>query len=149
GAGSSSWQAIDTGASSCRALSHFAREIIWAASKPTQQRSDMPVVHLNERALVEVAGPDAEHFLQNVLTPDLTAVRAGEAHPGALLTPQGKILFAFLITRQDEAAFLLEVPAADADGFVKRLLLYRLRAKAEISVRDQRVVAVSWQNDST
>lgn len=109
----------------------------------------MPVVHLNERALIEVAGPDAEHFLQNVLTPDLTAVRAGEAHPGALLTPQGKILFAFLITRQDEAAFLLEVPAADADGFVKRLLLYRLRAKAEISVRDQRVVAVSWQNDST
>lgn len=108
----------------------------------------MPTVHLNDRALIDVAGPDAEHFLQNVLTPDLTSLEAGEAKPGALLTPQGKILFAFLISRDGADAFVLETRSEDADDFVKRLMLYRLRAKAEISKRDQSVVAVSWGDDS-
>lgn len=109
----------------------------------------MPTVHLTERALIDVAGPDAEHFLQNVLTPDLAALPDGAAGPGALLTPQGKILFAFLICRTGKAAFMLEAGKEDADAFIKRLTLYRLRAKADISMRDQHVVAVSWQDDST
>ncbi|TIV36765.1 MAG: folate-binding protein, partial [Mesorhizobium sp.] len=28
----------------------------------------MPFTQLNDRALITVSGPDAEHFLQNILT---------------------------------------------------------------------------------
>ena len=109
----------------------------------------MPFALLKDRALISVSGPDAEHFLQNILTTDLDALRAGEAKPGALLTPQGKILFDFLISRAGETAFRLECRADIADDFVRRLMLYKLRAKVEIAKTDQAVVAVAWGDDST
>lgn len=108
----------------------------------------MPTVHLSGRALIDVAGPDAEHFLQNVLTNDFSALADGEARPGALLTPQGKLLFDYLVARNGQDAFVFECRADIADAFVKRLMLYRLRAKAEISRRGQDFVAVSWGDDS-
>ena len=73
---------------------------------------------------------------------------AGEARPGALLTPQGKILFDFLISRAGRDAFLLECRADVADDFIRRLTLYKLRAKVEISKQDQSLVAVSWEIES-
>ena len=108
----------------------------------------MPTTFLADRALVSVSGPDAEHFLQNILTVDLDGLGNAEAKPGALLAPQGKILFDFLVSRAGETAFRLECRADIADDFVRRLMFYRLRAKADISKQDQTVVAVSWRSDS-
>jgi tRNA-modifying protein YgfZ len=107
----------------------------------------MTVVSLPDRALIAVSGADAEHFLQNILTTDLDQLAAGETRPGALLSPQGKILFDFLISRSGDAAFLLECRSDIAEDFVRRLTLYRLRAKVEIVLRNQRSVAVSWNDD--
>ena len=59
----------------------------------------MPFALLQDRAVIAVSGPEAEHFLQNILTVDLDALKDGETKPGALLAPQGKILFDFLISR--------------------------------------------------
>ncbi|RWI99035.1 folate-binding protein YgfZ [Mesorhizobium sp.] len=109
----------------------------------------MPFALLKDRALISVSGQDAEHFLQNILTTDLDALGAGEAKPGALLSPQGKILFDFLISRAGENGFRLECRTDIADDFVRRLLLYRLRAKAEIAKQDQALVTVAWGDDST
>jgi folate-binding protein YgfZ len=109
----------------------------------------MPFALLKDRALISVSGPDAEHFLQNILTTDLDALGAGEAKPGALLSPQGKILFDFLIARAGENAFRLECRADIAGDFVRRLTLYKLRAKAEITLADQVLVTVAWGNEST
>jgi len=109
----------------------------------------MPFALLKDRALISVSGPDAEHFLQNILTTDLDTLDPGETKPGALLAPQGKILFDFLISRAGENGFRLECRADIADDFVRRLTLYRLRAKAEIAKQDQVFVTVAWDSDST
>ncbi|TSE12960.1 folate-binding protein YgfZ [Mesorhizobium intechi] len=116
----------------------------------------MPFALLKDRALISVSGPDAEHFLQNILTTDLDTLGAGEAKPGALLTPQGKILFDFLISRAGENAFRLECRADISEDFIRRLTLYKLRAKVEIAKSEQSLVAVAWgkepivsENDST
>jgi tRNA-modifying protein YgfZ len=109
----------------------------------------MPFALLRDRALILVSGPDAEHFLQNILTADLDTLASGQAKPGALLTPQGKILFDFLISRAGDNAFHLECRADVADVFVRRLMLYKLRAKVEIAKADQGLVAVAWGIDST
>ncbi|TPI68970.1 folate-binding protein YgfZ [Mesorhizobium sp. B3-1-3] len=109
----------------------------------------MPFAQLQDRALISVSGPDAEHFLQNILTTDLDALRPGEAKPGALLSPQGKILFDFMISRAGENGFRLECRTDIADDFVRRLMLYRLRAKADIAKQDQALVTVAWGDDST
>lgn len=107
----------------------------------------MPIAHLDGRALIHVCGEEAEHFLQNILTVDLAVLGLGEAKPGALLTPQGKILFDFLVSRLPEG-LRLECRADVADDFMRRLMLYRLRAKVQIALADKALVAVSWQNES-
>ncbi|MEI9428867.1 CAF17-like 4Fe-4S cluster assembly/insertion protein YgfZ [Mesorhizobium sp. Cs1299R1N3] len=108
----------------------------------------MPFALLKDRALISVSGPDAEHFLQNILTTDLDALGDGEAKPGALLTPQGKILFDFLISRAGENAFRIECRADVSDDFIRRLMLYKLRAKVEIAKLEQTLVTVVWGKES-
>jgi folate-binding protein YgfZ len=108
----------------------------------------MPSVSLPDRAVLRVAGPDAEHFLQNIVTADLSDLPADVAKPSALLTPQGKILFDFLIARDGPDAFLIDVRGDVIDDFVRRLMMYRLRAKAEISKPEQMLVSAVWDLDS-
>lgn len=107
----------------------------------------MPIVRLQDRALVLVTGEDAEHFLQNILTTDLASLADDEARAGALLTPQGKILFDFLISKTP-GGYRLDCRGDVAGDFVKRLTLYKLRARATITVEDQPLVAAGWQIDS-
>jgi folate-binding protein YgfZ len=106
----------------------------------------MPIVSLPQRASILVTGLEAEDFLQNILTLDLQTLQPGEARPGALLTPQGKILFDFLISR-DGAGFRLECRAEIAADFARRLAMYRLRAKVDIAVQDESLVHVSWGDE--
>ena len=105
----------------------------------------MPFLVLPDRALIGVAGQDAEHLLHNVLTCDVEGLAPGIAQPGALLTPQGKVLFDFLVARDGEA-FLIDIAAGDADGFLKRMMLYKLRSKADFSKLEQMAVTVSWDD---
>ncbi|PZU88006.1 MAG: folate-binding protein YgfZ [Shinella sp.] len=106
----------------------------------------MPAAFLQDRSLIRVSGADAEHFLQNLITTDIEAMPVGEARPGALLTPQGKILFDFLIWR-DGQAFVLETASSQLEGLIKRLSMYKLRAAVTIAGDPQAGVTVSWGED--
>ena len=108
----------------------------------------MPTVRLEDRALILISGPDALHFLQNLVTVDLDNLPVGEVRPGALLSPQGKILFDFLVSRSDDGRLTLDCRAEVADDFVRRLMLYRLRAKVQIEKQDQSDVTVAWGDGS-
>lgn len=101
--------------------------------------------NLENRALVLVTGEEAEKFLQAVITTDLSSLGADELKPGALLTPQGKIMFDFLVSRV-ENALRLDMPEEIAESLMKRLMLYRLRSKAEITQSSESLIAVSWQD---
>lgn len=107
----------------------------------------MPVVHLDDRALIRLGGADAQTFLHGLATTDIAGLPEGVSKPGALLTPQGKILFDFMIRRAG-GGFVLDIRRDMAGDFAKRLKLYRLRSKVEISEPEQQVVAVSWDRDS-
>ncbi len=99
---------------------------------------------LNDRSLFEISGEDAENFLENIITCQIAGIEPGAARFGALLTPQGKILFDFFIVRLD-GGFLVDVPEAISDDFIKRLMFYRLRAKVNIDPYDEKnVVFAVW-----
>ncbi len=92
-------------------------------------------VFLEDRGVLRVAGEDAASFLQGVLTNDVERLGRHEARYAALLSPQGKILFDFLVVRlpADEGeAFALDCDAAQASELAKRLGFYKLRAKVTI-----------------
>ena len=108
----------------------------------------MPIALLPDRAIVTVSGEDAGGFLQGVVTCNVESLEAGEARLGALLTPQGKILFDFLIARADDG-FVLDVAAERAGDLAKRLGLYRLRAKVTIALAPTLGVAAAWDGAET
>lgn len=101
----------------------------------------MAIIHLADRGIVSVSGPDAEQFLQNLVTTDINSIGENETWPGALLTPQGKIMLAFLIARTNDG-FLLEIHEDDTATLVQRLMLYKLRAKVEIAALETRGISV-------
>src|SRR5450432_1104521 len=105
--------------------------------------------YLSDRGVLRVAGEDATSFLQGLLTNDVESLAVGEARYAALLTPQGKILFDFLVLRlaaDSGAAFLVDCASAQAADLAKRLGFYRLRAKVTISDESaDRAVAAAWE----
>ncbi|MGD0192023.1 MAG: folate-binding protein [Rhizomicrobium sp.] len=98
---------------------------------------------LESRAIVAVSGPEAAPFLQGLVTNDVLALRDGQAGYAAFLTPQGKVLFDFLILAHN-GEFLLDCAAGLADSLVKRLLLHRLRSKVTVERRSDLAVLAGW-----
>lgn len=92
------------------------------------------IAALRERGVVAVTGPEAADFLHGVVTATIKTIRPGEGRFGALLTPQGKVLFDFFVTRIDDG-FLIDVARAQVADFVRRLGFYRLRAAVKIADR--------------
>ena len=103
----------------------------------------MPVAHLEDRAVIAVTGPEARTFLQGLITNDVERLAPGQGVYAALLTPQGKILFDFFLVEGD-AAILIDCLAASRDALLKRLSLYKLRAKVALEPRDQLAVLAEW-----
>ena len=104
---------------------------------------------LENRAVIALAGAEARDFLQGLITNDMGACREGHAIYAALLTPQGKILFDFFVVANGEKSWLIDCAASRAADLVKRLMLYRLRAKLDISARPDLAVAAMWNNGGT
>jgi hypothetical protein len=101
-------------------------------------------VALDWRGLVRVGGTDAHGFLQNLLTCDLDKVDETDSGYGALLTPQGKILFDFLVVSH-AGGYLIEAHADQIADLARRLGFYRLRAKVEIAdVSDEWRLFAVW-----
>jgi len=108
----------------------------------------MPSVHLADRGVVRVTGEDAGTFLDGLLTCDLDRVSPERARFGALLTPQGKILFDFIVFEAPEGiggGYYLDVLRVHAPDLAKRLGFYRLRARVVIEdLSDTLAVVAGW-----
>lgn len=98
---------------------------------------------LSDRAVIAVTGADARTFLQRVITRGPEDLPDGAAQLSALLTPQGKVLCDFFIFDDGEGGLLIDAPASEADGLMKRFTLYRMRSKAQIIRRDDLTVAAA------
>jgi folate-binding protein YgfZ len=95
---------------------------------------------LKSRALIAVAGPDWKSFLQGLITQDVETLKPGEARFGALLTPQGRLLYdLFVVGRPSSSGddgCWLDVEAEHRAAFLQRLLIYRLRSKVTLEADD-------------
>ena len=106
--------------------------------------SDGRIAVLPRRGVVAVGGDEAAKFLNDLVTADVAAAAPGRAVYGALLTPQGKVLFDFIVFR-DGDGFLLDPPRTAVADLIKRLSFYRLHAKVTIDdLSDRRRVLAAW-----
>ncbi|WP_038359578.1 folate-binding protein YgfZ [Bosea sp. UNC402CLCol] len=95
----------------------------------------MSATRLIDRGVIRVSGEDARDFLQNIVTNEMDEVTPERAGYGALLTPQGKILCDFFVVAlpaEDGGGFLLDTPLLQTADLMKRLKLYKLRAKVAL-----------------
>lgn len=85
----------------------------------------------NSRALFEITGADAEHFLQGLVTNDVDRLADGMVY-AAILTPQGKYLADFFLSRRGEA-IVMDVAESLSQSLLMRLNMYKLRADVAIT----------------
>lgn len=96
---------------------------------------------LEDRAVIMLSGSETQDFLQGLITNDVRQLRGGGALYAGLLTPQGKVLFDFILSEYG-GAVLMDHWAPASEALLKRLTLYRLRAKVELQRKDD--LAVIW-----
>jgi tRNA-modifying protein YgfZ len=104
-------------------------------------------VRLRSRALIALGGPDWRDFLHNLISQNVETLAVDEIRFGALLTPQGKVLYdLFLIGREDGC--WLDVAAEHRDVILQRLMIYRLRAKVTIAPDEAEVAVLFGQGEA-
>lgn len=94
-------------------------------------RTHAAVGALPGRTVIAVTGEERLTFLDGLLSVATDALKAGDLAYGALLTPQGKIVTDMMIFA-DEDRIALDVPAAAAADLMRRLTMYKLRAKVAL-----------------
>lgn len=99
------------------------------------------LLHLENRAVIRVSGPESRSFLQGLVTNDVDVVSAGSAVYAAMLTPQGKFLFDMIIV-EDGSDLLLDVEAERKTDLLRRLMMYKLRADVDIVDEESNVWAL-------
>ena len=86
---------------------------------------------LEDRGLLYINGDDAREFLQNIITNNIESVSEVKSCFSALLTPQGKYLYDFIIIKH-KLGYFLDCEKKNIENLYKQLNLYKLRSKVEI-----------------
>lgn len=92
---------------------------------------------LADRGVIGVAGADSVDFLQGLISNDVAKVSPARTIWSAMLTPQGKFLHEFFIAEHD-GRLLLDCEAARLQDLRKKLSMYKLRAKVEVTDETER-----------
>ena len=89
------------------------------------------VITLEDRGFIQVNGPEAKDFLQNIVTNDMEKVTNKSTVFSSILTPQGKYLFEFFVLKLKDN-YLLECEKKTTAEIIKLLNFYKLRSKIDL-----------------
>ena len=89
-------------------------------------------VALRPRSFVRVAGPDAEDYLNRMVSNDVAALGPGESCEALLLTPKARVIAPLVVLRRSHDDFLLLTEPELGDRVRAELIRSRFAAKAEI-----------------
>ncbi len=85
------------------------------------------------RDYVAVRGPDAEDYLQRMVSNDVAALAAGAACEALLLTPKARVIAPLVVLRRAAEDFLLLTEPGLGARVAEELVRFRFAAKAEIA----------------
>jgi len=97
---------------------------------------------LDARGVLEIAGDDRHQFLQGLISNDTRKLTPSRALYAAFLTPQGKYLHDFFLMELG-ASILLEGERARLGDLLRRLSIYKLRAKVTLADASERFIAAA------
>lgn len=98
---------------------------------------------LPHRGVLEIQGEDKAVFLQGLISNDIYKVTPTHAIYATLLSPQGRFLYDFFICER-EGSYFLEGEKDRLESLLKKLSLYKLRAKVSLTLRPDLKVFALW-----
>ena len=107
--------------------------------------------YLGTRQLISLRGPDVAHYLQGVVTANVSSTtKHTSGFYTAFLNAQGRVLndvFVYPDHGSSKWGWLIEVDAAEAEKLFKHIKRYKLRAKFEVRLVDESEMGVwsVWQ----
>jgi folate-binding protein YgfZ len=107
---------------------------------------DCALFDLTHLGLIGVSGPDTDSFLQGQVTNDLRELTEGHSHLSSHCSAKGRMLASFRMLRRAGAVYL-QLPADSAGPLLKRLQLYRLRARVELTDATAELVCIGLAGD--
>ena len=97
---------------------------------------------LEDRGILFINGADANEFLQNMISNDISKVNEDNSCFASLLSPQGKFLFAFIIVKH-KSGYFIDCEKSQTEALFKQLSIYKLRSKVEImNLSNEFVIAI-------
>ena len=100
------------------------------------------VITLEDRGFIQVNGPEAKEFLQNIVTNNVEKVTPESSLFSSILTPQGKYLFDFFIIKLKDS-YLIECEKKSTSEIIKLLNFYKLRSKVDlVDLNEKYTVAI-------
>jgi folate-binding protein YgfZ len=91
------------------------------------------IAALNHLGIIRARGEDAMTFLQGQLTSDVAGLDPGEARLAGYCSAKGRLLASFVVWKAAPDEFLLACSADLLAATLKRLSMYVLRAKCQLS----------------
>ena len=100
------------------------------------------VITLEDRGFIQINGPEAKEFLQNIVTNNVEKVTPESTLFSSILTPQGKYLFDFFIIKLKDN-YLIECEKKSTSEIIKLLNFYKLRSKVDlVDLNEKYTVAI-------
>ncbi|MCP9484938.1 MAG: hypothetical protein MSC30_03685 [Gaiellaceae bacterium MAG52_C11] len=93
-------------------------------------------VALRPRSFVRVAGPDAEDYLNRMVSNDVAVLGPDESCEALLLTPKARLIAPLVVLRRGHDDFLLLTEPELGDRVRAELLRSRFAAKAEVELEE-------------
>ena len=82
---------------------------------------------LSDRSVFKIRGEESFNFLQSVVTADISPLKKGKAVASCLLSPQGRILYDFLLypeLNQTDFSCLVDCHHSEKFELMKKLTMY-------------------------
>ena len=98
---------------------------------------------LEDRSIIYINGNDAKEFLQNLISNDINKVDDSSSCYASLLTPQGKFLYEFIISKH-KSGYFIDCEKSQSEEILKQLNLYKIRSKIEILNLSNEFVVASF-----
>ena len=105
---------------------------------------EQPVLSVHpDKHIIRMTGEDVRDFLNDILTAQINTLASDTARAACMLSPQGRILFDMMVMATADTVFLI-TEAEQAAPLAKRLKMYRLRRKIEITLSSNLWAAHIW-----
>lgn len=101
-------------------------------SKPNKMPTSNTITAPMQLAIIEVAGKDAQQFLQGQLTCNIDDISQSNSFFAAFCNAKGRIISTLLVLKNNENLLLI-VPQALLETVLKKLSMYILRARVQLN----------------